>query len=572
MFFIIIFNYSIHTSAGVPAPLSDFIAELEHHLPWRTKTPIEGRNRRHTLTLPSQELSCNTDLLLDSSEFSSSPTSGTSITTLSHSNTHGSPMASTAVSCTNTPMDSAAATVTDDCENADWCLSLQMEGASAVLAAVDMLTQLRHIRYLETEKETQRLAQLVQSHVSNDGECDCEAIETTPVRVPVPPPPASKPISSWKIGVGATSYHGPPSTSPGSAAPLNAAGSKHNQVLYPVPSSFTTADEYDVYLVNFSVWLETHASTLSCLLIEPQWGSSQCALPWNRLVLSAMIDLCHHHGVLVLADEIMCGLGRHGQGTLFLSEAWGLDVDAVTFGKAVAAGAYPMSGAILRRGATALGATGRTVMQSHTYSGGNVRALLTATSLLQMLPTMYCDVEMKGRQLESVMRHFEHHTDGLFQVHGLGLMWGALLNHTIYSCRPQMPPVKEFLSMFQENCLLKGVLPYFVPVGGFMVTPLFDVPSDTIAAIGTQLIAAYELTMVQIGCVRLFVSFFGNTIPVQVTPTDLVATIKKMFRVKVSYCLSYNGAPLKEVNEKGYCVTLADCDIHSGATVAITVY
>ena len=40
----------------------------------------------------------------------------------------------------------------------------------------------------------------------------------------------------------------------------------------------------------------------------------------------------------MLADEIMCGLGRHGKGTLFLSEAWDLNPDAVTFGKAIGGG------------------------------------------------------------------------------------------------------------------------------------------------------------------------------------------------------------------------------------------
>ena len=36
----------------------------------------------------------------------------------------------------------------------------------------------------------------------------------------------------------------------------------------------------------------------------------------------------------------MCGLGRHGHGTCFLSAAWDLPVDALTFGKAVAGGAH----------------------------------------------------------------------------------------------------------------------------------------------------------------------------------------------------------------------------------------
>lgn len=460
---------SIHTSAGVPAPLSEFISELERHLPWKE--------------------------------------------------------------CDNEP--------------SDWCLSLQMEGASAVLAAIDMLTQLRHIRYMDK--------------ASSVG-----VGETTS------PSTALKTISSWKIGVGAASYHGPPSTSPGAATPLNA--EKHNQLLYPVPTPFMDGAELDRYLGVFSAWLDSNAEFLSCILIEPQWGSSQCALPWDRQVLSTMVDMAHAHDVLVLSDEIMCGLGRHGHSSLFLSEAWRLDVDAVTFGKAVAAGAYPMSGAVLRRGATALGATGRTVMQSHTYSGGNVRALLTATALLKLLPSLYLDVEVKGRVLQAVMTMFQSKSEGLFKIHGLGLMWGALLNHNEYNSRSGMPPVKEFLKLFTENCNRQGVLPYFVPVGGFMVTPLFDVDISVIEQIGEKLVAAFQLTMEQIGSLRLFVSYFGNTIPVDVAPSVLVASIKKMFRVKVSYCLSYNGSPIKEVNEEGHCVTLADLNIERGATFAVTVY
>ena len=71
--------------------------------------------------------------------------------------------------------------------------------------------------------------------------------------------------------------------------------------------------------------------------------------------------MCHEKNVLVVADEIMCGLGRHGniirlgnnsiRHTMFLSEAWKLPVDAVTFGKAICAGAYPMSGVLCRGGA-----------------------------------------------------------------------------------------------------------------------------------------------------------------------------------------------------------------------------
>lgn len=82
-------------------------------------------------------------------------------------------------------------------------------------------------------------------------------------------------------------------------------------------------------------------------MIEPQWGSSQVALPWPE-VAKKYVKMAQDRGILVLADEIMCGLGRHGKGTLFLSEAWDLDPDAVTFGKSIGAGVYPLSGAVIK--------------------------------------------------------------------------------------------------------------------------------------------------------------------------------------------------------------------------------
>ncbi len=65
----------------------------------------------------------------------------------------------------------------------------------------------------------------------------------------------------------------------------------------------------------------------------------------------------------------MCGLGRHGKKGLFLSESWDLNPDAVTFGKAIGGGVYPLSGAIIKSGKRQFEAEKQTVMQGHTYAG-----------------------------------------------------------------------------------------------------------------------------------------------------------------------------------------------------------
>ena len=48
-----------------------------------------------------------------------------------------------------------------------------------------------------------------------------------------------------------------------------------------------------------------------------QWGSSQAAFPWPKTLLKAYIEMAKARGIRVVADEIMCGLGRHGQGSFW---------------------------------------------------------------------------------------------------------------------------------------------------------------------------------------------------------------------------------------------------------------
>eukprot|EP00122_Pirum_gemmata_P020350 Pgem_evm1s19029 len=65
----------------------------------------------------------------------------------------------------------------------------------------------------------------------------------------------------------------------------------------------------------------------------------------------------------------MCGLGRHGTKNIFMSKSCRLNVDGVTFGKAVGGGVGDLlSGVIIRRGANTLSVLQRSSFQSHTYA------------------------------------------------------------------------------------------------------------------------------------------------------------------------------------------------------------
>ena len=149
-----------------------------------------------------------------------------------------------------------------------------------------------------------------------------------------------------KVAVGEFSYHGP-STSSSAVRPRpweSVRIKSHIQFQLCSPHRDVSnqkqveAEAKD----KFHQWLDTVMK--SPMLVEPQWGSSVAAQPWSpEKLLRHVIREAQDRGILVCADEIMCGLFRHGKGTMFLSEAWNLNVDAVTFGKSVACGMFPLS-------------------------------------------------------------------------------------------------------------------------------------------------------------------------------------------------------------------------------------
>jgi adenosylmethionine-8-amino-7-oxononanoate aminotransferase len=208
--------------------------------------------------------------------------------------------------------------------------------------------------------------------------------------------------------------------------------------------------------------------------------------------VKAYIQKAQERGILVLADEIMCGLGRHGQGTLFLSEAWELDPDAVTFGKAIGGGVFPLSGAVIKTGGALLGSNGKTVMQSHTIAGSSVRALMAGVEVLTTLPLYFNSIKKLGDEMKVIFRHLEKISNGLIYSQGQGLMWGALVSrdgiHQDESVRAKT------IACLKKNLEQVGVVPYFVPVGGFMVSPVIDIDVGTLYTIAERMEKALQLT------------------------------------------------------------------------------
>ncbi len=87
-------------------------------------------------------------------------------------------------------------------------------------------------------------------------------------------------------------------------------------------------------------------------LVEPVSGSSTGGWPPPPGYFEKISAVCRKYGVLILADEVLCGAGRTGM--YFASEHFGLQPDIAVLGKGINGGYLPVSAVLVRQADTDL--------------------------------------------------------------------------------------------------------------------------------------------------------------------------------------------------------------------------
>ncbi len=90
--------------------------------------------------------------------------------------------------------------------------------------------------------------------------------------------------------------------------------------------------------------------TIMAFMFETVIGSSAGASVPPPDYFARVQEICRRHGILMIADEVMCGSGRTGR--FFASEHFGLKPDIITMGKGISSSYVPLS-AVLVRGSLA---------------------------------------------------------------------------------------------------------------------------------------------------------------------------------------------------------------------------
>ena len=113
------------------------------------------------------------------------------------------------------------------------------------------------------------------------------------------------------------------------------------------------------------------AENIAACFVEPIAGSTGCIVP-PKGYLERLREICDQHGILLVFDEVITGIGRTGQA--FAAQSFGVTPDIMTMAKAITNGAQPMGAVAIseRIHDTIMGAAAADAIEffhGYTYSG-----------------------------------------------------------------------------------------------------------------------------------------------------------------------------------------------------------
>ena len=161
--------------------------------------------------------------------------------------------------------------------------------------------------------------------------------------------------------------------------------------------------------------------TVAAFIAEPVVGATAGALPAVPGYFKRIREICDRYGVLLILDEVMCGMGRTG--TLYACEQEGISPDLLTMAKGLGGG-YQAIGAVLvgEKVVEPFAKGSGSFQHGHTYMG-HTAACAGALAVQKVIKEegLLANVRRLGGMLETKLqeRFGNHHHVG--DIRGRGL-------------------------------------------------------------------------------------------------------------------------------------------------------
>jgi adenosylmethionine-8-amino-7-oxononanoate aminotransferase len=227
----------------------------------------------------------------------------------------------------------------------------------------------------------------------------------------------------------------------------------------------------------------------AAFIFEPVAGATLGAAVPPEGYAGRVAEICGKNGILLIADEVMTGMGRTGKP--FAVQHWGLEPDMLLVGKGIASGYAPL-GAVLvsARVVEAFARGSGSFVHGFTYQAHPVTTA-AGNAVLDYLEAHHLFERVNGaaQELRSALSPLKTHPN-VGDVRGLGLLLGVEFVKD-KTTREPFPREQNIAERIRQACLEENVLTYPTQgcVDGIRGDHLLLAPPFTISPEESTLIA-----------------------------------------------------------------------------------
>jgi adenosylmethionine-8-amino-7-oxononanoate aminotransferase len=242
--------------------------------------------------------------------------------------------------------------------------------------------------------------------------------------------------------------------------------------------------------------------TVAAVILEPVSGATLGAVVPPKGYLEKVAEICRRKEVLLIADEVMSGMGRTGRN--FAVDHWRVTPDILVAAKGLSSGYAPLGALIISKKVVDVIASGSgSFIHGFTYSSHPIslaagRAVLNHIAQHSLVET--ADSETDGSIANTLRERLGRllDLDAIGDVRGIGLLWAVEFVANRATKAP-FPTETNFCGRVAQAAIARGLLVY--PVQGcvdgdlgdhILIAPPAVISKEQISWAVEQLVAAVE--------------------------------------------------------------------------------
>lgn len=245
--------------------------------------------------------------------------------------------------------------------------------------------------------------------------------------------------------------------------------------------------------------------SVMAFVAEPVVGATAGAVTAVPGYFRRIREICDRHGVLLIADEVMCGMGRTG--TLYAVEQEGIAPDLITIAKGLGGGYQPIGAVMAQERIVQAMQQGSGFFQhGHTYLG-HATACAAAQAVQEVIRRdhLLARVRAQGEGLRQRLQQALGEHPHIGDIRGRGLFMGIELVRDRAS-KATFDPALSLHARIKREAMARGLMVY--PMGGtidgrqgdhVLLAPPFIIADDELDQLTERLTGAIDAAIADSG-------------------------------------------------------------------------